>query len=950
MGRPPGRVVLPEDYVTDETESGVIAGRRAELRALGRLVTRVAESRGGVGWVSGEPGIGTSAVLDATLARAAGLGCMVRRGAASELLQPFPLRLLAGCLGISGQADDPAAREIAGLLRGGPTAAGTIDPVLAAGERMLDLVHGWCARGPVVLAVEDLHWADDPSLLFWSRLARATEQLPLLLLGAARPHQHVRLDQLRDLVAAQGGLLLDLGPMDSDSVADLAGRIAGARPGTRLRRALRGAGGNPGYVTELVGALVRDGLLTVTADEAELPADAPASPASLPAAISGRLGFVPAPTRRTLRMAAVLGREFDAGELAIVTGQPIAELADVLAGAVAGGVLSDAGDRLRFRHELVREALLEETPEPIRRAVQGEFARLLAQAGRGAEVVARHLAAAPGTTGDWAVTWLAKAPMADLHAFPQAAAELLSRAVDTVDGDDRRWEALATRLARLLSWLGRDEEAGQVGIAVVRRAGDPAVAAGMRIQVIRSAGRRQRWAEALPFAAASPADDALPPPLRARLGAWSAVALSSAGRAAAGTAAARDALRRAMASPDPLTVGYARHAAARCFGPGHRAGHLEAALAALATLPGHDPEALDLRMTLLAEHALDSSYLARRAQAEAALAQGLTLADRASPGQAAAFRAAAAGVCYRYGRWDEALGHLGRIGPELPETGHVSAGRDLAALIALQRGDRDRADACLAGRGAARSPGGPALTLALALRAEADGDPGRALELMSGLVAVAPGPGPGERQDELPQLVRLALAAGEDGVAKAAVALAEADLAADGGPSRAIAAAFCQALLADDPAGLLAVAAAGQEYGWLPHRALALEEAAVRLAEAGDAVGARRALTEAAGILDGLGAAWRIRRADQRLRPYGVRRGPRSAHRRASSGWAALTPGELRIARLIARGRSNPDIAGDLFLSPRTVQAHVSSILAKLQLRSRLEIARAAQEELGRPA
>lgn len=75
---------------------------------------------------------------------------------------------------------------------------------------------------------------------------------------------------------------------------------------------------------------------------------------------------------------------------------------------------------------------------------------------------------------------------------------------------------------------------------------------------------------------------------------------------------------------------------------------------------------------------------------------------------------------------------------------------------------------------------------------------------------------------------------------------------------------------------------------------------------------------------------------------HGIRRGPRTLHRRATSGWASLTDAETRIAGLVARGWSNPDIASELFLSRRTVQTHVSNILAKLGLKSRLEIMREA--------
>jgi DNA-binding NarL/FixJ family response regulator len=77
---------------------------------------------------------------------------------------------------------------------------------------------------------------------------------------------------------------------------------------------------------------------------------------------------------------------------------------------------------------------------------------------------------------------------------------------------------------------------------------------------------------------------------------------------------------------------------------------------------------------------------------------------------------------------------------------------------------------------------------------------------------------------------------------------------------------------------------------------------------------------------------------------YGIRRGPHTQHRRSQRGWDSLTPTELKVAGLVARGMSNPQIATELFLSRRTVQTHVSHILAKLSLTSRTDIAREASK------
>ena len=102
--------------------------------------------------------------------------------------------------------------------------------------------------------------------------------------------------------------------------------------------------------------------------------------------------------------------------------------------------------------------------------------------------------------------------------------------------------------------------------------------------------------------------------------------------------------------------------------------------------------------------------------------------------------------------------------------------------------------------------------------------------------------------------------------------------------------------------------------------------------------------TDAYALYAKLGAEWDLARTQARFRSYGIRRGPRVRHRQARRGWESLTPSETRVAAMVAQGMSNPQIAAQLFLSRRTVQTHVSHILAKLELQSRIDIAREASQ------
>lgn len=161
-------------------------GRSAEWPVLLDVLTRVSGGAGTVVWLEGEPGIGKSTLVDALVEEAVARRVTVLRGAGDEAVQPFPLHLVMECVGASAGSPDPVRAEIAEVIHDG-AGTGVLDPVLAASERILELVDRLCADGPLLLVAEDLHWADAASLAVLERMGRAVGQVPLLLLGTSRP-------------------------------------------------------------------------------------------------------------------------------------------------------------------------------------------------------------------------------------------------------------------------------------------------------------------------------------------------------------------------------------------------------------------------------------------------------------------------------------------------------------------------------------------------------------------------------------------------------------------------------------------------------------------------------------------------------------------------------------------------------------------------------------------
>jgi DNA-binding CsgD family transcriptional regulator len=181
-------------------------------------------------------------------------------------------------------------------------------------------------------------------------------------------------------------------------------------------------------------------------------------------------------------------------------------------------------------------------------------------------------------------------------------------------------------------------------------------------------------------------------------------------------------------------------------------------------------------------------------------------------------------------------------------------------------------------------------------------------------------------------------------MARTAARACQEEAAAETRPARAAAASLrCQGLLESDPAPLRDAVAHYRTAGPAADLPAAVEDLAVVLAARGRPDEARAALNEAVGLYQTLDARWDIYRADRRLRPHGVRRGVRlPQEQRAVSGWGALTPTEVKIAGLIARGDSTSEIARAMLLSRRTVQTYISHVLAKLGVKSRVEIVREA--------
>jgi DNA-binding CsgD family transcriptional regulator/tetratricopeptide (TPR) repeat protein len=933
-------------------------GRGPELATLRAGVEALRRDEGAVIWVEGEPGIGKSSLVVEALAAASELGWDIGWGFADQLTERMPLSVMQDCLQVRPGSPDPRWAHAAGLLRSqrlGLFADG--EASVNGVEVLMSLAEELCAATPTVLVLDDLQWADDASLLVWHQLAASIEQLRLLLIATCRPApRRPEVQQVRAAVVRRGGAVITLGPLPETDVAALVTAMVGAPPGDGLRRLTARAAGNPLYVRELVDALVREQALEIR-PTAEVSVAREQLPASLNAVLSDRLSSVPAETAQMLRTAALLGGRFAVTDLAVVLRRPVSDLADGLQAAVAAGILVGSGPELAFRHLLLQQALYGSMPTALRTALHAEAARELAAAGADPLSVAQQLSAANRTGESWTRTWLIQTAPVLTAAAPQLAADLLRRELDQTPSGDQAWDGLMASLVWALLAAGSYEEAARRASRALTVMTDPV----RKAETFRVLARAQVSArhndDAVTTIRRALASADLPGEWRARM----LVVLAMLERAGTGDLDAADATARqalSVAEETGDTFATAHALAALWFTHGIRRDHaaaldcIDRALRVLGDDPGHP----DLRSYALEVRIFTLQNLDRWPEAELALQQTREFAQRSGSSDRATW-ATAAVLRYWLGQWDDALAELNSDDTDSPGLRYAFLREDWPALLV------HGVAALIAGRRDQRTTARQHLRLGLALpiqiltdrenrdfllaaHALALEQSGDTRQAMLRLAEILP------RHDGemtlihqwLPDLVRLALAAGDRQMAQAAAQACYAEAAAETQPARAAAASLrCRGLLGSDPGPLQDAVAHYRSAGPAVELPAALEDLAVVLAERGRGDEARVTVREAVGLYDGLQAAWDIRRADSRLRRYGIRRGVRSRRGpRATSGWAALTPTEVRIAGLVAGGAATPDIARGMFLSRRTVQTHISHILTKLGAKGRVDIVREA--------
>jgi DNA-binding CsgD family transcriptional regulator/tetratricopeptide (TPR) repeat protein len=907
--------------------------------------------------IEGEAGIGKTRLLATALQAGRDRGFRVATAKAEEMEQNRPFGVIAAALGCARGAADQRSAAIAELISthdrsDGSTLTVSSDPGMQfrVVDALCDVVESWASEQPLVLGLDDLQWADPASLVTLAAIARSAVGLPVALIGCYRafPQPPSLLRLLESLETVDGAELRRLVPahLGARDVRDVVAELVGATPGPALLEVVAGAAGNPLFVTELLSAIAQDGSLLTVGGRVE--ASGSAVPTSLQLTILGRLRSLPEEALQLLRAGSLLGSTFSITELATVLDRPVSELTPAVEAVLDSGVVEEQGAFLRFRHDLLREAVYADLPESLRVALHREAAVRLAAVGTPAPRVADQFSRGATTGDSEAVEWLTRAAREAASTSPETAAQLLQRATGLMETTDPGRDLLVVEQADNLMAAGRVTEAVATCEALLSRGARPDADLPARLRLgagLMVNGRPTEALRALDAVAGSAGTSEETVALGLSEASFARLWLGDFDGAEE-TAEQAESLARGCDNHRAATGALATRSVVACM-RGHLATALElsdGAVIAADLSPGRVGHAFPVyasRGWILMEHD-------RHEDAVRALQSGRQVCEELGVRwPLATYQAYLAVERFVVGEWDDAVAEL-EAGIALAEdsgvTYAVKPSLSALAMIRLYRNDlvgarRAVRDAeMVADRGSRLFD--YRVLLAEALLLEAAGAIDQAFRVLAdrwrlcrdvGMAIDFPAVGP--------DLVRLARAAGDTDLAGEVTTAVEEVAACNDIPWISGAALRCRGLLSDDLAAAAAAVDAYAEGGRLLEVALSCEEAAGLAAATGHRETARELMERASGVFEELDASRGVLRVDAGLRGLGVRRGKRGVRQRPQQGWESLTPTERAVADLVAEGLSNPQIAERLFVSRRTVQTHVAHAFSKLDIGSRAQLA-----------
>lgn len=911
---------------------------RDHEQEIARGFVRDGGRAGGILLIEGEPGSGKTRLLRAAMDEAAGRGFSLVAAAADELGRAVPFAPLLAAL--------PESRGPQ------PGEAGYPDPAdvgVWLVDRFRSLLEQRAGDQPVLVSLDDLHWADRATLAALRALPGQLAGYPLvwqLARSTAAPGDGAAL--LFDLLERDGAARVTLGPLSDAAVAEVVADTLQATPDGPLMELAAEAAGNPYLLVELLTGLREEDAVRVTRGRATLVSDR--LPDRVQQAVRSWLGGLNRRVRPMLETAAVLGRSFRLDDVAEMLGTAPAALLPLVTEALQAGLLAAGTDDFSFRHGLVWQAVTESVPLPARLALHRQFGGILLARGGLAVAAGAHLLASvrPGDTA--AIAGLDQAAAEALGTAPSTAADLALRALELTAPADPARPARSARAAESLAAAGRLDDAGDIARVALAQPLPAAAAAPLHCAMSAVLAARGQPEQAGPMAQSALAVPGLPGRLRdeamiTQLHAWTALGDASRSRALA---------ENILAAPDQHSVAAVAGAqlvlAAMSWEDGWASRGLGHARSAVRRISGISPDARHFQPLLTLAAMLVDLRMLDEASAliQAAAGDDLALHSSGTEPVPGILRAR---VDLALGQTDEAAAAaetaLGAARAQsLPL--HCSLALSVLGTVALRRGDLRAAAGHLRSRQGYPQPAGwyarTATLLAEAQVTEAAAGPAAAMQLAGPIYRELPG-----RRSVLiaepsapAWLARTALAAGQQDQA-ADVARITDEIARLNPVLKiaATAAEHCRGIVSRDPARL-AQAAAEHPDPWA--RASAAEDLATLLAERGDQAGSISHLDQAAGGY-GLASATRdVARVRRRLRRLGVRRRHWAPGGSPAAGWDSLTETERAISALVSEGMSNQQVAQQMYLSVHTVAAHLRQIFRKLGISSRVELTRLAIE------